>query len=45
VKSSTRLRCCLYSSRGQRKGTRCARCDMGLCVVPCFMEYHTKVNL
>jgi hypothetical protein len=21
-----------------------ARCDMGLCVVPCFIEYHTKAN-
>ena len=35
----------LYSSRGQRKGTQCARCDVGLCVVPCFTEYCTKVNL
>ena len=35
------------SSRGQRKGTvcKCARCDMGLCMVPCLAEYHTKVNL
>jgi len=24
---------------------KCARCDVGLCVVPYFMEYHTKVNL
>ena len=24
---------------------QCARCDVGLCVVPCFAEYHTKVNL
>jgi hypothetical protein len=23
----------------------CARCDVGLCVVPCFAEHHTKVNL
>jgi len=38
AKSSTQLRCRLYSSRGQRKGTgyKCARCDVGLCVVPCF---------
>jgi hypothetical protein len=29
------------------KGTmyKCARCDVGLCVVPCLAEYHTKVNL
>jgi hypothetical protein len=47
VKSSNQLHCHLCSSRGQRKGTayKCARCDVGLCVVPCFEEYHTKVNL
>ena len=46
VKSSTNLRC-VCSSHGQRKRTvyMCARCDVGLCVVPCFAEYHTKVNL
>ena len=35
------------SSRGQRKHTvyKCARCDVGLCVVPCLVQYHTKVNL
>ena len=44
---STQLRCRLCSSRGQRKTTvyRCAKCDVGLCVVPCFVEYHRKVNL
>ena len=38
---------CFLCSRGQRRGTvyKCARCDVGLCVVPCFAEYHTKVNL
>jgi hypothetical protein len=35
----------LCSSRGHRKGIQCARYDVGLCVVPCFAEYHTKVNL
>jgi len=47
AKSSTQLRCHPCSSRGQRKGTvyKCTRCDVGLCVVPCFEEYHTKVNL
>jgi len=47
VKSSTHLWCRLCSSRGQRKRTvyKCARCDVGLCVVPCFEEYHTKANL
>jgi len=28
-----------------KERAQCARCDMGLCVVPCFVEYHTKVNL
>jgi len=47
VKSSTKTRCCLCSPRGQRKGTmyKYARCDVGLCMMPCFEEYHTKVNL
>jgi len=38
--------CCLCSC-GQRKHTvyKCATCDMSLCMVPCFEEYHTKVNL
>ena len=47
AKSSTQLCCCLCSSRSQRKGTmyKCTRHDVGLCVVPCFEEYHTKVNL
>ena len=47
AKSSTQLFCHLCSSRGQRKGTmyKYARCDVCLCVVPCFEEYHTKVNL
>jgi len=46
-KSSIHLRCRLRSSRGQRKDTmyKCTRCDVGLCMVPCFKEYHTKVNL
>jgi hypothetical protein len=47
AKPSNQLRCGLCSSRGQRNGTvyKCARCDVGLCVVHCFEEYHTKVNL
>jgi len=46
AKSSTHLWCHLCS-RGQRKRTvyKCTRCDVGLCMVPCFEEYHTKVNL
>jgi len=41
------LHCWLCSSHGQRKTTvyKCAKCDVGLCMVPCFAEYHTKVNL
>jgi predicted nucleic acid binding AN1-type Zn finger protein len=44
---SNQLRCCLCSSCGHRKTTvfKCAKCYVGLCVVPCFAEYHTKVNL
>ena len=31
---------------GQRKGTvyNCTRCGVDLCMVPCFAEYHTRVN-
>ena len=38
---------CFLCSRGQRRGIvyKCARCDVGLSMVPCFTEYHTKVNL
>ena len=44
---STQLRCRLCSARGVRKGSvyKCAKCDVGLCVVPCFAEYHTIENL
>jgi hypothetical protein len=28
-----------------KERAQCTRCDVGLCVVPCFAEYHTKVNL
>ena len=47
IKSSIQLRCRLCSSRGQRKGTvyKSVRCDVGLCVVPYFAEYHIRVNL
>jgi len=44
---SSQIRCRLCSARGERKRTayKCAKCDVGLCVVPCFAEYHTKENL
>ena len=43
----TQVRYHLCSSRGHRKTTvyKCAKCEVGLCVVPRFAEYHTKVNL
>jgi hypothetical protein len=28
-----------------KERAQCARCDVDLCVVPCFAEYHTRVNL
>jgi hypothetical protein len=44
---SNKVRCHACSARGQRRGTvyKCAQCNVRLCVVPCFAEYHTKVNL
>ena len=36
--------CVLLMVKG-RAVYMCARCDVGLCVVPCFVEYHTKINL
>ena len=46
VKYSTHLRCRVCScSQRKRILYKCARCDVGLCVVPCFAEYDTQVNL
>ena len=47
AKSSTYLRCHVCFSHGQRKRTvyKCARCDVGLCMLPRFKAYHTKINL
>jgi len=28
-----------------KERAQCTRCDVGLCMMPCFAEYHTKVNL
>jgi len=39
----TQLHCRVLSMGKER--AQCARCEVGLCVVPCFAEYHTKVNL
>jgi hypothetical protein len=46
AKSSIQLCCHLCCSRSPRKGRayKCIRCDVGLCVVSCFEEYHTEVN-
>jgi len=46
VKSSTQMCCYLCAYLSQRKGTvyKCTRCDVGLFNLPCFVEYHTKVN-
>ena len=37
-------RCVVCSKHGKRKETRfiCSDCDVALCAVPCFKEYHTK---
>ena len=47
VKLSIQMCCCLCACHGQRKGMvyKCTRCDVGLFNVPCFVEYHMKVNL
>ena len=28
-----------------KERAQCVKCDVSLCVVPCFAKYHTKVNL
>jgi hypothetical protein len=47
TKHKNNIRCRVCSERDQRKTTiyKCAKCDVGLCVVPCFADYHTKTNL
>ena len=44
VKHKNNIRRHICSDRGQRKTTiyKCAKCDVGLCVVPCFADYHTN---
>jgi len=41
---SIKLHCRVCSVR---RGTvyKCAKCNLGLCMVPCFNDYHTKTNL
>jgi len=47
AKHKKNIQCRVCSERGQRKTTiyKCAKCDVGLCVVQCFADYHTKTNL
>jgi len=44
--SNCTIVCVLLTARKRALYTyKCTRCDVGLCVVPCLAEYHTKVNL
>jgi hypothetical protein len=45
--NSSKLSCRVCSAHSHLKGTvyKCAKCNVGLCMVPCFAKYHTKVNL
>ena len=47
AKSPTQLCRCLCSFCGHRKGTmyKYTRYGVGLCMVPCFAEYHSRVNM
>lgn len=40
-------KCKVCASKGFRKETRyyCVSCNAGLCVTPCFKEFHMKVNM
>jgi hypothetical protein len=44
IKYSPRRRCAVCSSHDKRTDSRyeCRKCDVSLCVVPCFELYHTK---
>jgi hypothetical protein len=35
------------SGRGKRRSIvmKCKKCDVGLCILGCFEEYHTKARL
>ena len=37
--------CVLLAAKERAQCIKCTRCDVDLCVVPCFTEYHTEVNL
>ena len=44
AKHKNNIHCRVCSEQGQCK-TTIYKCDMGLCMVPCFADYHTKTNL
>ncbi|XP_039285495.1 piggyBac transposable element-derived protein 4-like [Nilaparvata lugens] len=43
-KANASRRCTVCASKGKRRESRyqCTPCDVGLCVVPCFEDFHTK---
>lgn len=45
-KEISQRRCVVCTSHSQRKMTRirCKKCDVALCMVPCFENYHTLKN-
>lgn len=45
-KEKPQRRCVVCSAKGLRKDTRyqCDVCELSLCVVPCFRDYHTKAD-
>jgi hypothetical protein len=45
--SPKRMNCRVCSGRGKRRSilTKCKKCDVGLCILGCFEEYHTKARL
>ena len=47
AKHKNHICCRVCSELGQRRTTinKCAKCDVGLCMVLCFADYHTKTNL
>ena len=47
AKHKINIRCHVCLERDQPKTTiyKCAKCDVGLCMVPCFADIHTKTNL
>jgi hypothetical protein len=44
--SAKRMNCRVCSARGKRTSirTKCEKCDVGLCILGCFKDYHTKAR-